>query len=87
MYQFLEGKLLNGETELVPYVQQDLSKYEWEAIGKILLKDYIDTGYFLVILSKVFVLHTIFGEVGVDHLLSWLFLYLSTDEANMLKGL
>ena len=51
----------------------DLFKYEWEAIGKILLKGYIDAGYFLVIFSKAFVLYTLFGEVGVDDLLSSLF--------------
>ena len=64
----------------------DLFKYEWETIGKLLLKGYIDTGYFPVILSKAFVLYTLFGEVGVDDLLSSLFPYLSNDEANMLKG-
>ena len=64
----------------------DLFKYEWEIIGKILLKDYIDTGYFLVILSKAFVLYTSFGEAGADDLLSSLFTYLPNDEANMLKG-
>ena len=80
------NSLLIGETERVPYVRHDLFKDEWEAIGKILLKDYIDTGYFPVILSKAFVLYTLFGEVGVDDLLSSLFPYLSNDEANMLKG-
>ena len=62
--------LLIGETERVPYVRLDLFKYEWEIIGKILLKDYTDTGYFLVILSKAFVLYTSFGEAGADDLLS-----------------
>ena len=42
------NSLLIGETERVPYVRLDLFKYEWEAIEKILLKGYIDTGYFPV---------------------------------------
>ena len=50
-------------------------------------KGYIDTGYLPVILSTDFVLYTLFGEVGVNNLLSSHFLYLSNDEANMLKGL
>ena len=76
-----------GETERVPYVRHDLFKYELETIGKFLLKGYIDTGCFPVILSKAFVLYTLFGEDGVDDVLSSLFLYLTNDEANMLKGL
>ena len=76
--------LLVGETERVPYVWHDLFKYEYEAIGKILLKGYIDTGYFPVILSKASVLYTLFGEVSVDDLLLLLFLYLFNDQANML---
>ena len=81
------NSLLIGETERVPYVRHDLFKYELEAIGKILFKAYIGTWYFLVILSKAFVLYTSFGEAGVDDLLSSLFLYLSNDETNMLKDL
>ena len=34
-----------GETERVPCVRLDLFNYEWETIGKILLKGYIDSGY------------------------------------------
>ena len=55
--------------------------------GRPLLKFYIDRGYFAVIFSKAFVLHTLFKEVGVDDLSSSFFLYLSNDEANMLKSL
>ena len=75
------NSLLVREIERVPYVQHDLFKYEWEATGKILLKGYIDTGYFPVILSKAFVLYTLFGEDDVYNLLSSLFLYLSSVEA------
>ena len=80
------NSLLIGETERVPYLRHDLFKYEWEAIGKILLKGYIDTGYFLVILSKAFVLYSLFRGGGADDLLSSLFIYLSNEEVNMLKG-
>ena len=79
--------LLIEETERVRYVRHDFVKYELEAIVKILLKGYVDTGYFPVILRKAFVLYTLFGEVDVDDLLSSFFLYLSNDEANMLKSL
>ena len=81
------NSLLIGETERVPYLRHDLFNYEWEAIGKILLKGYIETGYFLVILSKAFVQYTLFREGGADDLLSSLFIYLSNEEVNMLKGL
>ena len=59
------NSLLIGKTERVPYGRHDLFKYGCEAIGKILLKGYIDAGYFPVVLSKAFVLYTLFGEVGV----------------------
>ena len=58
------NSLLIGETERVPYVRHDLFKYEWETIGKMLLKGYIDTGDFSVILRRAFVLYTLF-VVGV----------------------
>ena len=63
------NSLLIEETERVPNVRHDLFKYEWEAIGKTLLKGYIGTGYFPIILIKAFVLYTLFGEVGVGDLL------------------
>ena len=78
--------LLIGETEQVPYVQHKLFNYEWEAIGNILFKAYVDTGCFLVNLSKAFVLYALFGEVGVDDLLL-LFLSSYNDEANMLRAI
>ena len=53
----------------------DLFKYKSKAIEKILLKAYVDTEYFVVILSKAFLLYTSFGDVGVDGLsLSYFFL-------------
>ena len=78
------NSLLIGETERVSYVRLDLFKYEWETIGKLLLKGYIDTGYFPVILSKAFVLFTLFGKAGVDDLLLSLFPYLSNDVEGLL---
>ena len=81
------NSLLIGETERVPYVRHYIFQYEWEAIEKILLKGYVDTGYFPVILSKDFVRYTLFEEIDVNDLLPSLFLYLSNCEANMLKGL
>ena len=39
----------------------------------------------MVIFSKAFVLHTSFKEFGLDDLSSSFLLYLSNDEANMLK--
>ena len=42
-------------------------------LEKRFFKGSVDTGYFPVILSEAFLLYTLFGEVGVDDLLSLFF--------------
>ena len=52
-----------GEKERVPFARHDLFKNEWKAIGDILMKGYYDVGYFPVIISKAFLVYSIYGEV------------------------
>ena len=59
--------------ERVPFVLHDMYKAEWRAIGKIILKGFLDTGYFPIVLSKAFVYYCLFGEVSDVELLSSFF--------------
>ena len=76
---------LIGEKERVPFIRHDLYKREWEAVGKILVQGYKDTSYFPLILSKAFICYTLFDNVPKEILLQGVFLYLSEDEADLLK--
>ena len=69
-----------GEVERVPVVRHDLFTVEWKAIGNILVKGHIDTGYFPIYLSKAFVCYCIFGEVSSGELINSFKFYLSADE-------
>ena len=40
-----------GVDEHVPFVRHDLYTSEWEAMGMILMKGYLDFGYFPIIIS------------------------------------
>lgn len=51
-----------GEVELVPALQPEYGREEWEAIGRILLKGYKDHGFFPIKLSLAFTVCLIFGE-------------------------
>ncbi|XP_057308149.1 uncharacterized protein LOC130646033 [Hydractinia symbiolongicarpus] len=53
---------LYGEQERVPQVRHDLYKQEWRAIDMIILKGYVDTGYFPISLSRAFLCFCFFGE-------------------------
>ena len=46
---------LIGTDQRVPFVQHDLYISEREAIGRILIKGYLDFGYFPIVLSYCFV--------------------------------
>ena len=45
------------QTERVPFVRHDLYFEEWEAIGKILCKGFLDAAYFLIQLSQGFLIY------------------------------
>ena len=50
----------------VPFVQHELYIPEWEAIGRILIKGYLDFGYFPIVLSYCFVHYCLYGEVDEE---------------------
>ncbi|XP_057315314.1 uncharacterized protein LOC130656470 isoform X2 [Hydractinia symbiolongicarpus] len=74
---------LYGEQERVPQVRHDLYKQEWRAIGMIILKGYVDTGYFPISLSRAFLCFCLFGEVPEELLISSFLKYLSSDESQL----
>lgn len=74
---------LSGEQERVPQVLHYLYKQEWKAIGMIILKGFIDTGYFPIVLSKAFLYFCLFGEVSEELLISSFLKYLSPDESEL----
>ena len=77
--------LLIGESERVPYVQHDMFKPEWQAVGHILVKGFMDTHYFPTILSQAFIQYILFDNVSNDDLMSSYYQYLSNDEKQMLQ--
>ena len=86
-WQDVSDAFFVGEKERVPYVRHDLYVKEWEAIGKIILKGYIDTEYFPTFLSKAFLVFCLYSEVSDDLLVASFLNYLSTDERTMLQNL
>ena len=52
----IADSLCVGATERVPFVRHDLYIEEWEAIGKILRRGYVDVKYFPIQLSQAFVI-------------------------------
>ena len=58
------NSLFIGEKERVLFVCHELYKKEWEAIGKILAKGFIDTAYFPTMISKSFVQYCFYGDVS-----------------------
>jgi hypothetical protein len=81
-----------GENERVPAIFPENRREEWESIGRILLKGYVDTGVYPIQLSYAFSCAAIFGEVEVsgDILLESLRMYLSDTDRRVvdlaLKG-
>ena len=60
-------------------------KPEWQAVGHILVKGFIDTHYFPTILSQAFIQYILFDNVSNDDLMSSYYQYLSNDEKQMLQ--
>ncbi|KAM9475207.1 uncharacterized protein Hap1MRO34_011056 isoform 1-T2 [Clarias gariepinus] len=78
--QFLEQ--CEGEEERVPRLRLDFSEDEWQAVGRIWAKGFLDHGVLPIRLSKSFILASIHGIDAVDvHVLLSSFLnYLSSNE-------
>ena len=50
----------------VPSIRHDFQSNHWAAVGRIMANGYEDLGYFPVMLSKAFVVSTMFGEKAVS---------------------
>ena len=77
--------LLISESGRVPYVRHGMFSSEWEAVGRILVKGFIDTHYFPTILSKSFVQYILFNHADSDDLILSYYQYLSNDERDMFQ--
>ena len=71
---------LIGTDQQVPFVRHDLYIPEWETLGRILIKRYLDFGYFPIILSYCFVHYCLYGEVDEEELIKGFLKCLSSDE-------
>ena len=69
-----------GEKKKVPFVRHDLFKNKGKAISDILMKDYYDVGYFSVMISKAFLVYSIYGEVDEAILVDSFLNYICEDE-------
>ena len=73
-----------GEKERVPFVRHDLFKNEWKVISDILMKGYYDVGYFPVI-SKAFLVYSIYGKVDEEMLVDSFLNYICEDEREVVQ--
>ena len=75
-----------GEKDRVPFVRHDLFKNEWKAIGDILMRGYYDVGYFPVMISKEFLVYSIYGEVDEEILVDSFLNYICEDERGTVQN-
>ena len=69
-----------GEIERVPFVRHDLFFEEWEAIGKILCRGFIEGGYFPIRLSQAFMIYALYGTCPNDVLIDSFLNYIAPME-------
>ncbi|XDV31299.1 hypothetical protein PO909_034018 [Leuciscus waleckii] len=76
-----------GEEERVPRLRPDYLEGEWQAVGRVWVKGYIDHGVMPVRLSPAFILACINGIDSVDEelLMSSFLKYLSTSEQSVVE--
>ena len=55
-----------GEAERVPNLRHDFQSAEWKAIARVIVKGYLDLGYFPYMLSKAFMASAFFNESAVS---------------------
>ena len=75
-----------GEKERVPFVRHDLFKNEWKAISDILMKGYYDVGYFPFMISKAFLVYSIYGEVDEEILVDSFLNYICEEERETVQN-
>ena len=79
-----------GERGRVPFLRHNFQADEWKAVGRIIVRGYLDLGYFPVMLSQAFVLCAMLGEKAVpdDTILESFKLYLAPiDEQLVCRAL
>ena len=54
--------LFIGRDDRVPLVRHDFFINEWNAIGKIIYKGYVDSSYFPMLISKSFLCYVLFDD-------------------------
>ncbi len=71
-----------GERERVPALRHDFQQNEWTPVARILVKGFLDLGYFPVMLSETFFAGVVFGEsqIAQEVLLQSFKRYLAKDE-------
>ena len=77
-----------GETERVPYIRHDFDRNKWEAVGRILVKGYIESQYFPHKISKAFLSVCLFGEGSItcEMLQDSFKHYVSQSETKLIEG-
>ncbi|XP_059389514.1 uncharacterized protein LOC132122967 [Carassius carassius] len=76
-----------GEDERVPRLRPDYSEREWQAVGRVWVKGYVDHGVMPIRLSPAFILACIDGVDSVveELLMSSFFKYLSASEQSVVE--
>ena len=76
-----------GVREKVPSLRHDFHSIDWTAVARILVKGYIDVGYFPLMLSPVFLVAVINGESAVEELalVASFRKFISKDEEEVVK--
>ena len=77
-----------GEEERVPNLRHDFQSSEWTAIGRVIVKGYLDLGYFPCMLSKAFMASAFFNEnaVSEEMLLHSFLRYVAKDEMEVITA-
>ena len=74
-----------GADERAPFVRHDLYTSEWEAMGMILMKGYLDFGYCPIFISYCFIHYCLYGEVEENELIDRFLKYLTADEYQIIE--
>ncbi len=74
-----------GEAHHVPFGCHDLFIPEWEAVGRILVREYKGCQYFPIFLSPAFVFLSLFDEVSNEIILSSFLLYDAPNQRETIK--
>ncbi|KAJ8048025.1 hypothetical protein HOLleu_00181 [Holothuria leucospilota] len=84
--ELFEGSA-QGCNQRVPCIRNDMGWKDWEAVGRVLAKGFVDHGFFPVHLCKAFVMACLDGpdSVSEDILVTSFMDYISDDDRDCLK--